>query len=414
MALNLVGVDTDEVPRGTMLGRPDQWRATGSVDAWCEPSGGAVLGRRGAWTAHVGTASMGVSLYPSAAEDLSVPGPVRLTFERPLPLAAGDHLVLREAGRSTTMGGGRVLDPAPGERPRGSANRSSAVVALGELAEASALPARLAALVAHHEELDADEALAGAGATAADLQAAVDAGLLVHLSSSSSGSPATGVLMAPDRWEILSKLAVQSVIGTHQRRPALAAVDPAEPRQLLATTGATAEVVEHVLAGVVADGRLEQIPGGLRAPGHEPRLTIAQQTTRTTLLAELTEVGIEAPPVADLLQRTPDDRTPDDRPPADHPERHHSQDDRDLITALVRDGQLVQLTPDVVVTAAARDQAIDVLRGLQEASGPFTASEAREALGTTRKYLLPLLEHLDAARVTRREGDRRTLRDQSG
>jgi selenocysteine-specific elongation factor len=37
----------------------------------------------------------------------------------------------------------------------------------------------------------------------------------------------------------------------------------------------------------------------------------------------------------------------------------------------------------------------------------FTAADARDALGTTRKYAVPLLSHLDATGVTRRRGERR-------
>ncbi|MCA1940658.1 MAG: SelB C-terminal domain-containing protein [Caenispirillum bisanense] len=41
--------------------------------------------------------------------------------------------------------------------------------------------------------------------------------------------------------------------------------------------------------------------------------------------------------------------------------------------------------------------------------GPFTAGEAGRALGTSRKYTIPLLEYLDATGITRRDGDRRVV-----
>ena len=389
VALNIVGVDVDEVPRGSMLGKADQWATTTTVDAWCEPSGGQTLGRRGAWTVHVGTAAVPAELYPTAAEDMLTPGPVRIELAQPLALAAGDDVVIRESGRSTTMGGGRVLDTRPDARPRGADNRTVAVDALRTMSLATTPAQRLSALVAHHDELPVSSALAAAGANDEDLTAAINTVDLVHVGRASGVGD--GLLMATERWEVLSKLVVQSVLGTHQRRPALAAVDTAVPRQLLATTGAAAEVVEQVIAATLGDGRLEQIPGGVRVPGHEPRLTMAQQSTRTAVLDALSAAGLEAPPLPELI---------DD-----------SQDDRDLIDALLRDGQLIRLTADRVITAGARDAAVARLRDLHDAVGAFSASDAREALGTTRKYLLPLLEHLDKAKVTRREGDLRVLRD---
>ena len=40
----------------------------------------------------------------------------------------------------------------------------------------------------------------------------------------------------------------------------------------------------------------------------------------------------------------------------------------------------------------------------------MTVAAAREIFGTSRKYVLPLLEYLDQQRVTRRVGDERVLR----
>jgi selenocysteine-specific elongation factor len=236
---------------------------------------------------------------------------------------------------------------------------------------------RLVALVTVREEVLTDHALARAGAGTPDLQSAEDAGLV----------RATDWLIAPDRWKLLSGLAVQAVVGTHQRRPALAAVDPAVPRTLLSTTGADPTAVQAVLDHAVATGMLEQIPGGLRAPGHEPRLTVAQQVARTALLGVLQQGGIETEPLRGVAEQV--------------------EADGDLLDALVREGQIVMLDGNSrAVTRAAFDQAVQALAALP---GPFTASQAREVLGTSRKYLLPLLEAMDAAGLTRRQGDHRTL-----
>ncbi|HUG86910.1 MAG TPA: selenocysteine-specific translation elongation factor, partial [Euzebya sp.] len=208
VALNLAGVDVAQVPRGAVLGLADQWLVTADLDAWCTPHGGT-LGRRGAWRVHVGTAEAGTTLYPVKAGDLATPGPVRLQLDRPLPLAAGDRLVIRDAGRNRTVGGGVVLDPAPATRPRGRAQRAEAAHRLSLLAAATTPAQRLAALVADRGEMTGTVAFAMAGA-GADVVA--DTELVVvgeHL-------------MSPGRWRLLGELVVHSVAGAHQRRPALA------------------------------------------------------------------------------------------------------------------------------------------------------------------------------------------------
>jgi len=74
------------------------------------------------------------------------------------------------------------------------------------------------------------------------------------------------------------------------------------------------------------------------------------------------------------------------------------------IAAAVRAGRLVRLAPDVVLLPDDVGRAVDVLATLSQ---PFTAGEAREALGTTRKVVVPLLEHLAARGRTRRSADGR-------
>jgi selenocysteine-specific elongation factor len=74
------------------------------------------------------------------------------------------------------------------------------------------------------------------------------------------------------------------------------------------------------------------------------------------------------------------------------------------VAAAARAGRLVRLAPDVVLLPAVVRHAETVLAGLAQ---PFTAGEAREALGTSRKVIVPLLEHFAARGRTRRLPDGR-------
>ncbi|BBZ46960.1 SelB domain-containing protein [Mycobacterium parmense] len=72
------------------------------------------------------------------------------------------------------------------------------------------------------------------------------------------------------------------------------------------------------------------------------------------------------------------------------------------LAAAVRAGRLTRIADGVVLGPGAFERAAAVLATLRQ---PFTVSEARRALGTTRRVAVPLLEQLDARRVTRRAGD---------
>ena len=76
-------------------------------------------------------------------------------------------------------------------------------------------------------------------------------------------------------------------------------------------------------------------------------------------------------------------------------------DPREL-SAAVRAGHALRLAPGLYVAADAPKRVIDLLAELPQ---PFTVSAARQALGSTRRVVVPLLEHLDATRRTRRDGD---------
>ena len=98
--------------------------------------------------------------------------------------------------------------------------------------------------------------------------------------------------------------------------------------------------------------------------------------------------------------------------PLDAPEAHELVArglTRETLAAAASAGQVLRLPGEVIVHHSAVEHTMKVISGLEQ---PFTLSEARQALGTTRKVALPLLEHLDALRLTvRADSNRRRLRE---
>jgi len=81
----------------------------------------------------------------------------------------------------------------------------------------------------------------------------------------------------------------------------------------------------------------------------------------------------------------------------------------EVLHALVEQGRIVKLADGVLLTSEAYEEAVQRLIAYMREHGSMTVSEARDVLGTSRKYILPLLEHLDVLRITRRQGDKRVL-----
>ena len=332
-AVNLAGVSHDRLARGQALVRPGQWEPTRSFDASLTvlPGLGHEVGRRGAYQLYAGSGEHAVRIRILGPDRLG-PGQsgfIRVHLPVELPLLPSDHFVLRESGRSETVGGGVVLDVAP-VVPAGRAQPDP---------EAGRSPAHAAA-----------RAVADRGW--------VEVGLLERL---------TGARVAPDvggRWAV-----------------APAARDAA-------VTALAARV-----AAAAGDGGL-----GLDVAALDER--------DRALLSELAGVEVDAgraqpagrAPVADHPWLAALDESPYSPPPPDGV-------DRTLLRELVRSGRVVERDGLYYSPAAVDAAARTVAALLGAAPEGVTASAVREALGTTRKFLLPLLAELDARGITRRRVD---------
>lgn len=117
VALNLSGIEHHEIERGDAVIPPAAWHMTTTFDARLHVLGSVdhQVGRRGAYVVYIGSGEFPVKMRVLGVDGID-PGAialVRLRAMTPLPLLPGDRFVLRESGRSETIGGGEVLDVAP-------------------------------------------------------------------------------------------------------------------------------------------------------------------------------------------------------------------------------------------------------------------------------------------------------------
>ena len=136
------------------------------------------------------------------------------------------------------------------------------------------------------------------------------------------------------------------------------------------------------------EGRLVATDTGLRLPQHAPRFSAAQQTAVDRLLAAFRAQPTSPPSVGDTV----------------------AQVGADVFGSLVEQGVLVRVSEDVAFTAETYRTMMDRVVAILQQNGKITVAEVRDAFGTSRKYALALMEHLDERRITRRVGDERVLR----
>jgi selenocysteine-specific elongation factor len=124
--------------------------------------------------------------------------------------------------------------------------------------------------------------------------------------------------------------------------------------------------------------------------GFAPTLTTAQEAAVARLLATFAAAPAAPPNPGDALALLDGDET--------------------LFEMLLEQGQLLRLGGDVLFRPQDVEALTASVRAYLEKNGSITLAQARDLLGTSRKYVQALLEEMDARRMTRREGDLRVLR----
>jgi selenocysteine-specific elongation factor len=350
VAVNLRGVDHRSVRRGDALLSPGRWRLTRVADARCG-IGATDLPERA--MLHAGSAAVSVRIRPLGADT------ARIRLARPLPLRIGDRALLRDPGRHLVLGGLVVLDPAPPDLRR----RGAAVMRAEQLAAATGDP-------------DADAEVRRRGAIRSDGLAALgvahEPGSAVRIDGRAGAAGGQRWHVDPRRWQAWRRELATAVTGAGREAAADSGLTPAAVVRALRLpdTELVAPLARATDGVTVRDGRL--------VADDVPQLPTAVDQAVTQLLRTL-ERSPYAAPAREELERLGLDRKG--------------------LAAACRAGRLLRVADGVYLAAGSDRGAVGVLAGLPQ---PFTVSDARRALGSTRRVVVPLLEHLDARRLTRR------------
>ncbi|MFI9595509.1 selenocysteine-specific translation elongation factor [Nonomuraea sp. NPDC052265] len=309
-------------------------------DAWITTQSADVRLEPGADVGRELVFHLGSAAVPVRLRPLGA-GTARLTLARPLPLRAGDHGLLRDPGRRMIAAGVRVLDvrPIPLRRRGAAAVRGAAL--------AGVTVPTAADLLRWHGLLSRAE--------------------LTAMGAAPGGPPVAGDWFAdPGHWSELRRSLTEQV---SQRDQGITVEAAARLLGLPDRRLARALVAEPltIRAGVIVNG------DQARAPMPPP---VEQAVAR--LRTDLAGRPFDAPTVERLAELKLTGAA---------------------LTAAVRAAALLPIGRNVVLLPDAPGLAVAVLSTLP---APFTVSQARTALGTSRRVAVPLLEYLDAQGHTRR------------
>jgi selenocysteine-specific elongation factor len=366
VAANLAGVEKTDLSRGDVLAQPRSVTPSRRVDARVRvvASAGEPLQHGMELLLHTGTAEATARLIVLEGDSISPGGEgwVQLYLERPIAVVAQDRFILRVASPAHTVAGGTFVDVAPRKHSR----HDSAV---GE-----SLDRRAAGNALAEELRKYPRGVTVAGLLKATVAPDADVNSL-------EARRVGDWIFSDEAWHSVAVRAEHELDAYHASFP----LRPGMAREeLRSKIGVSSAAFPAVVRGLVEDGRVVERDGSLAAPGHEVALDDGG------LLRLLDGSPLAPPSLAEAMEKT--------------------GVSLEVVRALVRRGDIVRVSDDVVFSKRGFEAAVALTREIVGREGSVTVAQLRDRMSASRRPVLALLEYLDAQHVTRRVGDARILR----
>ncbi len=393
VAVNLAGVEVADIPRGNVLTQPGLWRATHRLDVQLHllKSVGQSITHQERVRFYLGTDEAFGRVFLLDREEV-LPGETvfaQLVMETPVVCQRHDRFVLRHYSPLYTIGGGRVIDPHPPKHKRHQASVMAALAAKSEGTSAELVVQALGTWRHHPATLPGLAETAGlpVSEVASSLAELQESGEVVAWEWE-------GEMYAASRehWQRWSSELQIHLAGYHRQYP----LRPGLPKEELRTRyfgRVPPKPFQALLEGWQRFG-LITLNGSAAAL---PEFAVNPTATQQDLLAKMAETCRQAqfqppswPELQESLNIAPGEG-------------------EELLHHLLRQETLVKIGEDLLFHREAVQRARELLREYGKTHGGFQLGEARDLLGSSRKYVLPLLEYFDLMRYTRRIGDKRVV-----
>ncbi len=376
VAINLAGVDVEQLRRGMVVTVPGMALVTQRFFALIRPTPSSPLQLRSGLEleCYVGTAETmaRIRLLEESAPQSGNPVLVELSLSRPLAVQMGDRFILRRPSPSLTVAGGVVLDARPVERGR----RVQLVTRLRTL-EVGSAEAKVMGMLPSRGAIQVGTLWRLVDIATAEFSEVVDRivgeGKVLRL-----GEGPEAWLLAPSAWASIREQIARELERYHRQHP----MRPGMPREQLRSLLR----LDPRLAAVVIDrarkeGLLVDEGSVVRLPSHSVRLSAEQQEVASRFLAALKSSPFNPPSPEEFGVG-----------PA-------------LLAVLESSGEVIAVAEGIVFHREALRAAVDAVYRALDERGSITVAELRDRLGTSRKFALALLEYMDQKRITARVGD---------
>jgi selenocysteine-specific elongation factor len=389
-AVNISGVEMDQIQRGDVVAHPGQYQVTRRLDAHFRllKDVSVPLKHSSEVKFFVGASETIATVRLLGVEELS-PGEtgwIQLELQNPVVAVRGDRYILRRPSPGETLGGGMIVDHQPkGRHKRFDENILKSLASLAQGSPADVLfEAALALNIASVKDVISKSRLEKDIAANA-LKELMENGKLLALEDGNVTVSSDLLVIALPHWNALRDKTMQIISSYHQNYPLRRGIPREELKSKLKFSP---RVFNAVISLLITNYSLLESGNLVAKPEHEIRFDNGQQAKIEALEQKFEQKPFSPPSVKEC----------------------QAEVGEEVLNALVELNEFVSVSADVIFRKQDYDAMIAKIRGALQQNGQITLAEARDLFDTSRKYAQALLEHLDANGMTMRDGDFRKLR----
>ncbi|MBO8128037.1 MAG: selenocysteine-specific translation elongation factor [Peptococcaceae bacterium] len=391
VAINLAGIDLDDLHRGDVVAPPHIFKPSNRMDLRLSLlSDARPLKHRARVRFYIGAAELLGRIVLLDRNELK-PGDDALTqiiLEGQTVAAKGDRFVIRSYSPMQTIGGGQVIEPNAQRHKR---FREEVLQALETLEKGRPEDLVVQFLNQSQSPATIEEIVSNVGLSREETAATVET-LAQKKRLKALRSDEVWFWMTTDTFLRWRNMVLDAVKKYHQKFP-LREGYPKEELRSRYFNKINGKVWHVFLETLQSDGDID-ITGQAVTLSNMPRnLPPAYGNMIETVIEEFKIGGTQPPSWKEVYLK----------------HGLGESEAAEIMNYLVRQGELIKLTDNVLIHREEVEKAKEKLGQYLEEHGSITVGEARNLLATTRKYALPLLEYFDQVRFTKRVGDERVL-----
>ena len=300
-----------------------------------------------------------------------------IRLDRPVFTFAGDRFVLRDWSKQFTIGGGIILDSSPPKRSYRTEKQRNFL--LMRASKPNEFTTHLNSLLTRDNYIKSNTPLS---------QSSFSKSVIEHAIENNDAVVSGNFIIDKKWWSEINEIAGNRIKTIHEKHPELPGIDISQLRTFMKKRVFDSKLFEFLIDQLCKSGFTKK----------DTILSI--DSHKASLPNHLTSSGKK---IISLLDANPLE-------PPNPKEIINSENDEAALKFLLQTNEAIQLDEKVILLSKNYNEAVDKIRSYITQNGPATAADLRKALSSTRRVIIPLLEHLDKEGITFRSGDTRVLK----